>query len=100
MTVTLNLNPDVQTEIEDRAKKMGMSVDALLASMIESQLPKREYDLDGLLKLPRNEQERAMEVAAARATADYNQDLLLPISERELTSMTVLDGERFEDDAD
>ena len=49
------------------------------------------------LGLPREEQDRIMEAATADAAPLYNADLALPVSERELTAFTALDGNDFAD---
>jgi hypothetical protein len=58
---------------------------------LERELKPKEYDLESLLTLPRDEQERIMTAAFDDAAALYNADLSMPVPERELTAFTSLD---------
>jgi len=51
-----------------------------------------------LLTLPRAERNRILAEAAEAAAPEYEADLALPVSERELTAFTALDGEPFLED--
>ncbi len=51
-----------------------------------------------LLTLPRAERNRLLAEAAEAAAPEYEADLALPTSERELTAFTALDGEPFLED--
>ena len=48
-----------------------------------------------LLTLPRAERSRIMAAGAESAVPWYEADLAIPVSERELTAFTALDGEPF-----
>ena len=99
VTVTLELKPDIEARVEAQARAKGLPVERFLEEAIEDLVAPREYDLDSFLALPREEQDRLLAEAAAEAAELYDADLARPVSERELTAFTVLDGEGFLDGA-
>ena len=58
----------------------------------------READPAYLLSLPKAERNQIMEAQAALAAPLYEADLALPVSERELTAFTALDGDPILED--
>ncbi len=99
MTLELKVTPEVQAEIEAQARVKGMTVDEYVLSVVELLVPTHEFDLDGLLELPREQQKRILETASERAAPEYREDLSLPPFERELTAFTALDGEDLADES-
>ena len=59
---------------------------------------RKQVDAAYLLTLPRTERNRLLAEAAAKAAPEYEADLALPVSERDLTAFTALDGEPFFDE--
>lgn len=57
-----------------------------------------KLDAAYLLTLPRAERNRILAKAAEAAAPEYEADLARPVSERELTAFTALDGEPFLED--
>ena len=95
MTVTLDLKPTVKASLAAVAKKSGQSIDEFLARKIEQLVKPHEYDLDALLALPRDEQDRRIRHAAELAADHYNADLARPVEQRDLTAFTALDSEDY-----
>src|SRR2546421_50761 len=98
MTVQFTIKPEVQVELQAQARGRGMSIDEYVLSVLESLVPRKEFDLDALLALPRKEQSRILRQASSRAAPEYTMDMMRPPLERELTAFTALDDEDFMDE--
>ena len=98
MTITIDLRPEVEARLVQKARTAQQPMSEYLNDLIESLLMPKEVDLEAFLALPREEQDRLMAAAAEDAAPLYAADLALPPAERELTAFTALDGEPFHDD--
>lgn len=97
MALTVQLRREVEIEMVARAKAKRMPVEAYLEEVIEGLVSPKEYDLDALFALPREEQSKRMREASAIAKSEYDADLALPTDEREMTAFTALDNLDFVD---
>ncbi len=97
MALNLEIPPDVEHRLKAEAARHGMDVSDYVLKLIERDLAAWEFDLDAFLALPREEQEQQLAAAAEDAAPLYAADLALPVSERELTAFTALDGDNFVD---
>ena len=102
----LELPPDVEDRLRERAAQRGQAVEDYLRLILDQPLDRsdsrewagnldrpREADPAYLLSLPKAERNRIMEAQAALAAPLYEADLALPVTERELTAFTALDGD-------
>lgn len=87
----ISLPAEIELRLSVEAARRGQRPLELLTELLERELKPNEFDLEALLALPRDEQERAMAVSFDDAAPLYNADLALPVSERELTAFTTLD---------
>jgi len=87
----IELPAEVEEWLSVEAARRGQQPTELVTELLKRELKPKEYDLESLLTLPRDEQERAMTEAFNDAAQLYNADLALPVSERELTAFTSLD---------
>jgi hypothetical protein len=95
MTLIIDLAPEMEKRLSAEAARKGQQPTEFIVNLLERELKPREFDLDSLLALPREEQERIMQAAFDKAAPLYNADLALPVAERELTAFTALDGDDF-----
>ena len=107
----LELPPDLEHQIRQEAAQRGQAVEKYLRLVVNNPASRSEsHDADGnvarpreadpayLLSLPKAERYRIMEAQAALAAPLYEADLALPVSERELTAFTALDGDPILED--
>jgi hypothetical protein len=97
MALLLDLAPEIEHRLSVEAARRGQQPAEFITQLLRRELGPKEFDLNGLLTLPRHEQERIMQKSFDDAASDYNADLALPAAERELTSWTALDGDDFAD---
>ena len=97
MTLVLELAPEVEQRLSVEAARRGQQPSEFVTHLLTRELEPKEFDLEALLALPREEQERVMQKAFDAAALEYNADLALPAAERELTAFTALDGDDFAD---
>ena len=90
LNLQINLKPEDQVRLSDRARAAGLTFEAYVQSLIEHMA---SMDPRTLRTLPREERNRILGAQAAEAAALYEADLSRPISERELAAFTALDGE-------
>ena len=93
MTFVIDLTPEIERRLSVEAARQGQQPSEFITRLLERELTPKEFDLDGLLALPRYEQEQIIQAAFEDAAALYNADLASPIAERELTAFTALDGD-------
>ena len=101
----LELPPDVEDKIREKAALHGQNVGDYLRLILDQPIDQsnrdfagttgrpREADPSYLLSLPKAERDRIIEAQAALAAPLYEADLALPVTERELTAFTALDGD-------
>ena len=96
MTVTLevNLKPDDQARLTNHAKRSGMTLEAYVQTIVEKLA---SSDAALLRSLSRADRNRILADQAVDAAALYEADLALPISDRELTAFSALDGDPVHD---
>ena len=105
----LELPPDVEMQIREKAARNGQAVGDYLRLILgqpTSSNPEiagnlgrpRESDPDYLLSLPLEERRRIMKAQFEAAAPLYEADLALPVAERELTAFTALDGDPILED--
>lgn len=106
MTLTIELTPEAEERLNRVARRAGVKPEDFARSLIES-LPaatemdlNRKYTARELLKLPAAERERYLRAAAERAAPEYEADLALPKTERELTAFSAVSGADYLDSAD
>ena len=92
MTLMIDLIPEIEQSLSVEAARQGQQPSEFIMRLLERELKPKEFDIDALLALPRHEQARLMQAAFEEAAPMYNADLALPVSERELTAFTALDG--------
>ena len=97
MAVLIDLAPEIEHRLGVEAARRGQQPAEFITQLLRRELAPKEFDLDALLALPLQEQERIMEKAFDAAASDYNADITLPVAERELTAFTALDGDDFAD---
>lgn len=90
MTLTREQEAKLQRKAERLGKPAALVLDELLAESEPSAPTARQ-----LLALPKAERVRLLQAQAERAASEYESDLARPVSERELTAFTALDGEIF-----
>ena len=94
--MSLTLTREQEAKLLRKAARLGKPVEVVLEELLaepEAQAPTARE----LLALPKAERARILKAQAEQAAAEYEADLALPISERELTAFTALDGEAFYD---
>jgi predicted DNA-binding protein len=97
MTLVIDLSPEIEHRLNVEAARKGQQPSEFVTHLLERELESKEFDLDALLALPRQEQERIMQKAFDDAASEYNADLARPAAQRELTAFTALDGDDFAD---
>lgn len=95
MTLIIDLAPEMESRLSAEAARKGQQPTEFILNLLERELKPREFDLETLLALPREEQDGIMQAAFDDAAPLYNADLALPAAERELTAFTALDGDDF-----
>jgi hypothetical protein len=100
MTLTIDLAPEMQNRLSMEAARRGQQPTEFVTRLLERELKPKEFDLDALLALPLDEQERVMKAAFDDAAPYYNADLALSVAERDQTAFTALDGEDSADDGE
>ena len=98
MTITLDIRPEVEARLRDRAAAFGEDLTHYVQRIVELEstgVLEHRWDYNKLMSLPFDEQDRILAAAAETATPLYEADLALPPAERELTAFTALDGEDF-----
>ncbi len=98
MTIMLELTPEVEAQLTRQARQEGLLVKEYVQRAVEQLVKPKEFDINAFLALPRDEQDYILATAAEDAAPLYAADLALPVTERELTAFTALDGEPFHDD--
>ena len=105
MTLTIELTPEAEERLNRVAQRAGLRPEDFARSLIEA-LPimtdmnsERKYTARELLKLPATERNRYLRAAAEKAAPEYEADLALPESERELTAFVTVSGADFLDGA-
>jgi hypothetical protein len=105
MTLTIELTPEAEDRLSRAARRAGVRPEDFARSLIEALPIAAEMDLDRtytareLLKLPATERNSYLRAAAERAAAEYEADLALPETERELTAFSAVSGADFLDGA-
>jgi hypothetical protein len=97
MAVVIDLAPEIERRLSVEAARRGQLPAEFITQLLRRELEPKEFDLDALLALPRQEQERIIQKSYDDAASDYNTDLALPAAERELTAFTALDGDDLAD---
>jgi hypothetical protein len=97
MALVIDLEPEIEHRLSVEAARRGQQPAEFITQLLRRELEPQEFDLDALLALPRQEQERIMHKSFDAAVSDYNADLAFPAAERELTAFTALDGDDFAD---
>ena len=92
MSLLVDLKPEVESRLNDRAAEQGVAPTEFVTRLIEREVTLRPLTARELLKMPREFQDAYL-AAAADAAPLYNEDLARPVAERELTAFTALDGE-------
>ena len=94
MSITTELAPSIEARLRNKAKGRGVSFPEYLIEVAEQNAlayPLEGWDMDWLMSLPDEEQNRIMTEAASHAASLYEADMALPAAERELTAFMVLD---------
>ena len=90
------LTREQEAKLQRKAERLGKPAEVVLNELLEEQdspaLTARQ-----LLALPQADRTRILRAQVERAAAEYETDLALPVSERELTAFTALEGEPFYD---
>jgi hypothetical protein len=91
--MSINLPPDVEARLRDKAERSGVDIDKLITELVERGLADDESSPRYLLSLSRENRHRIMEAQFNAAAPLYAADLERPVEQRELTAFTALDGE-------
>jgi hypothetical protein len=108
MTLMLDLPPDLEGRLAAGASRLGVSPVEYAIRLIEECLQDEQEAAVGqtleapsardLLLLSPEQRDCILAEQAEDAASLYNDDLALPVADRELTAFTALDGEPFDDD--
>lgn len=104
MTLTIELPPKTEERLNRAARRAGLNPEDFARSLIEALPLAAELDSDHkytareLLKLPAMERSSYLREAAERAAAEYEFDMSLPETERELTAFSAVSGADFIDE--
>ena len=99
MTITLELAPDVESGLNETARRQGKTPEQLAGKTLRanfaapgSQFPTARQ----ILALPEAERDRILSEAAAHAAPLYEADLALPPEQRELTALSAIDDDIYD----
>ncbi len=96
MTLTIELSPEEETRLNAEAAQRGLELSEYVRRVVQEAAPRRLTARE-LMRLPREERRKILEIAVESAAPLYAADLALPPIERELTAFTILDSEPFLD---
>jgi hypothetical protein len=94
MSLILDLPPETELRLQAEAARHGQKPAEFVLNIIERELPRAPTARE-LLAMPPEQRRPYLEAAAAAAAPVYEEDLARPPHERELTALTILDGEDF-----
>ena len=95
MSFVIDLAPEIENRLSAEAARRGQPMSELVVQLLERELKPIEFDLEGFMTLPREEQDKVLSAAAEDAAPLYCADQALPSADRELTAFTALDGDAF-----
>jgi len=96
LTLEVNLKPDDQARLANRAKRSGMTLETYVQTFVEKLA---SSDVALLRSLSRVDRNRVLAAQAVEAASIYEADLALHVRDRELTAFSALDGDPVHDSA-
>lgn len=94
LTLQVNLKPDDQARLANRAKRAGMTLETYVQTIVEKLA---SSDVGFLRSSSRADRNRVLSAQAIEAAALYESDLALPPADRELTAFSAIDGDPVHD---